>query len=367
AALRSALMAANERLNSHWRLVPEADADHIIVDMDSMYGPMSWLRLHAAGKQVIGLTSAARTQADFHLGRPFDENSAATLLSDIASRANVDLTVARPPAAQPQQSSPEPQPELAAPVDTVAATGPTETVPPDSAPTPQPAPPAPEPAPDVAPEPDPIPEVPSLPEPQPELEPVPEPAPAPAPPPRERTMVDWLSPGQLPMRGRYRRPSGPTLLIDTASGQYHGPTALKPLAPYFGGALERGDFEEIDAATWEREGTVAGPVQSLSRLLWLGGLLAGRGKLLPGLDPDGRYLLGKWPQTEREYPRHFEIAAAMMKGPSTLPDMAAAGGVPVEDVADFVNASLATGFVEFVPEAPPEPVEPPKPAGLFSR
>ena len=40
--------------------------------MDSMYGPMSWLRLHAAGKQVIGLTSAPRTQTDFRLERPIN-------------------------------------------------------------------------------------------------------------------------------------------------------------------------------------------------------------------------------------------------------------------------------------------------------
>src|SRR3546814_8331743 len=46
-----------------------------MVDMDSMYGPMSWLRLHAAGKQVIGLTTAQRTQTDFRLGRPFDSHS----------------------------------------------------------------------------------------------------------------------------------------------------------------------------------------------------------------------------------------------------------------------------------------------------
>jgi hypothetical protein len=40
--------------------------------MDSMYGPMSWLRLHAAGKQVIGLTSAARTQTDYRIERPIN-------------------------------------------------------------------------------------------------------------------------------------------------------------------------------------------------------------------------------------------------------------------------------------------------------
>ena len=69
-ALKSAFAEANARLDKRWRLVPEAEADHIVVDMDSMYGPMSWLRLHASGKRVIGLTDAPRTQTDFRLPRP---------------------------------------------------------------------------------------------------------------------------------------------------------------------------------------------------------------------------------------------------------------------------------------------------------
>src|SRR3546814_17942917 len=69
-ALKAAFTDANARIGSPWQLVPEAEAGHVMVDMDSMYGPMSWLRLHAAGKQVIGLTTAPRTQTEFRLGRP---------------------------------------------------------------------------------------------------------------------------------------------------------------------------------------------------------------------------------------------------------------------------------------------------------
>src|SRR3546814_16470166 len=88
---------------------------------------------------------------------------------------------------------------------------------------------------------------------------------------------------------------------------------------------------------------------------------------LPGYDPDGCYKRNKWPQTEREYPRHFRIATAMMKGPATLAEIAGASGMPVADVADFVNASLATGFADIAPNTPPEPAEPAKPTGLFGR
>src|SRR3546814_11900137 len=85
ADLKTAFEAANARLGGRWQLLPEADADHVIVDMDSMYGPMSWLRLHAAGKRVIGLTSAKRTQTDFHPPRPFHAPRSPLLLPPAAS------------------------------------------------------------------------------------------------------------------------------------------------------------------------------------------------------------------------------------------------------------------------------------------
>ena len=100
----------------------------------------------------------------------------------------------------------------------------------------------------------------------------------------------------------------------------------------------------------------------------MSGLSSGHGALLPGPDPDGQYRLSKWPQTEREYPKHFRIATAMMKGPATVNEVAEASGVSREEVCDFVNANLATGYAEFVPPPPPEPeAPPPKPAGLFGR
>ena len=58
-----------------------------------------------------------------------------------------------------------------------------------------------------------------------------------------------------------------------------------------------------------------------------------------------------------------------MKGPASVAEVADASGVSREEVADFVNANLATGYAEFVPPAPPEPDSPAqKPAGgLFGR
>jgi len=367
-ALKAAFAEANARLNGHWRLAPEAEADHIVVDMDSMYGPMSWLRLHAAGKHVIGLTSAPRTQTDFRLGRPFDSHQVARLLQDIAQHDGVDLSRSDADTTPAQDAVPEPSPEPvpdertghAAPRsdDTPAIPG-SETPASGHAAIPSGLTPAPAPQ-------DQLPE--EIPAPGPEEAAAPpEPAPILAALPRDPVFADWLLPGALAGRMRYRRDTGPTLLIDPATQTWHGPTPLKAIAAYFEGTVRREDFETVDDAQWARDSAAAGVAQPLARLRWLGGLVAGKGELLPGHGSDGRYVLNKWPQTEREYPKHFRIATAMMKGPATLPEIAAASGMPREEVADFVNAHLATGYAEFVPEPPPAPAEPPKSSGLLGR
>lgn len=348
AALQSAFKQANTTMNERFALAPEADADYVVVDMDSMYGPMSWLRLHGAGKTVIGLTSAPRTQADFRLGRPFDAVSLDRLLHEIADQAGIAVG---PPQTAPAAPPPAP----------VVQAEPVLPPAPPSGFTPAPAPQ------DRLPEeiPEPIAAESAAPMPEPLL--VPEPPVAVPTPSRDPTLADWLVPKALQQRLRYRRSAGPNVLIDPKTRQYHGPATLKPLAGYFEGTVQLADFDAIDDATWTREAAAAGEAQPLSRLQWYGGLLAGKGELLPGHDPAGRYRLNKWPQTEREFPKHFRIATAMMKGPATLDEIAAASGVSRGEVADFVNANLTTGFAEAVSETPPEPADTGKSGGLFGR
>jgi hypothetical protein len=371
AALKAAFVDANARLNGHWQLLPEAEAKYVVVDMDSMYGPMSWLRLHAAGKRVIGLTTAPRTQTDFRLGRPFDGNQVAVLLREVATDGGVDLSV-KAAGAEAAPSKP-----IDMPPETIRTASASE---PPLAETGKAGSPATGPSPEIAVAPSattavPPPEVTAAPAPQ---QPLPEtsastafadaPPPAAAPPPaRDPVFADWLAPGALRGRFRYRRNGGAVLLIDAAARQYHGPAVLKPVAAYFDGVVRSEDFETLDDATWVSESAALGAPQPLQRLQWFGGLLAGKGELLPGHDAAGRCQLTKWPQTEREFPKHFRIATAMMKGPATLPDIATASGIPLADVIDFVNANLVTGFAEFVPEAPTEPIEPAKPTGLLGR
>src|SRR5690606_40540392 len=112
-ALRAAFKDANSRLNGHFTLASTDAADYVVIDMDSMYGPMGWLRLHAAGKQVIGLTSAARTQADFRIGRPFDTEAMVEMLTQVAASAGVDLGAA--PAAPAATPTAQGEPDVEAP------------------------------------------------------------------------------------------------------------------------------------------------------------------------------------------------------------------------------------------------------------
>ena len=357
AALKMAFEKANASSGRLWTLLPEAEAEHVVVDMDSMYGPMSWLRLHAAGKRVIGLTSAARTQTDFHLVRPFDAASLATLLRSIAGDTGVGAPAAVTTAPAPAPAA-TPRPSGMAPAP----------VPQDQLPEEHP-----QPADEEAEAPAPAPRLPGSVEAgslgATTIKPVaPPPAPAP-PPPRERNLADWLGPNSsVSGRVRYQSAGGQGVLIDADARQYYGPALLKPLSGLFDDIVARDDFKPVSAATWASETAALGAPQPLGRLQWFGGLLAGKGKLLPGFDPTGQYKLGKWPQTEREFPKHFRIATAMMKGPATLDEIAGASGVTLSEVADFINANLVTGYAKFVPEQAPEPTEPPKPAGgLFGR
>ena len=369
AEVQSAFKAANAETGSQWTLVQGDDADYIVVDMDSLYGPMSWLRLHAAGRKVIGLTSVDRNQTDYRLPRPISADDFTVLLSEIAVDAPVEAAAAKVAAAETAAAA-SVAAMPAAVFDSVAI---------EANPAPEPEPePEPKPVPEPVPEPEPV----SIPQPEPEPEPapitepepvsMPEPEPVPEPIielPADRGLARWLLAGSLERRVRLQRGDGPVLLVDPRTRVWHGPATLKPLLTYFEGTLQLEDFSMPGAAAWESEAATIGDAQPLSRLQWLGGLLSGRGALLRGLDPDGKFRLLKWPQTEREYPKHFRIATAMMKGPATVAEVAEASGVPKEDVADFVNANLATGYAESSSDAPPQPEAPAnKPAGgLFGR
>ncbi len=359
AEVKAAFAQANAESGGRWALQGDDGADYVIIDMDSLYGPMSWLRLHAAGRKVIGLTAVERSQTDYRLARPLNADDLATLLRQIAAGAPSSTVFPAEPAATPlAHTTPAPAPGDQLPPPAAIQADVTEAAPPEA--------PAMAPLPGYGSMPDSAIDAPvAVIAPEPQWTPPPEPAVESRP---DRPLANWLERGALERRVRLQRNGGVVLLIDPRSRVYHGPAILKPLAPLFEGTWLIEDFATPDAAAWEAEASALGAPQPLARLVWLGSLLAGQGALLPGTDPEGNYRLTKWPQTEREYPKHFRIATAMMKGPATLDEVAAASGVQRGDVADFVNANLVSGYAELVLPEPPAPEEPPpKPGGLFGR
>ena len=86
----------------------------------------------------------------------------------------------------------------------------------------------------------------------------------------------------------------------------------------------------------------------LARLRLVAGLGAFDGALGGALDPTLPFRLPKWPQIEREFPRHMRIATALMKGPATIDELVSQLGLPYTEVADFLNAFVAAGFIEQV-------------------
>lgn len=329
------------RLGLDLRLVDNGEADTVVVDMDSLYGPMSWMQLHNAGRKVIGYTASARSQTDYHLPRPHDASQVDALLGELGARATSAVPA-------PASTSLETGTNAASPHGFTNAPAPTDQLPEETA-TP------------VADEEriQPIPEVimDAVVAPAVDVTAAQAPAaiadaPAAATPAAQAPTIDephlgnWLQLGRVPVRGRLQHEGCPALYIDTANRVYHGPASLKPVERYFDSTVAHDDFTPLAHAEWLRETRAAGDAQPLSRLVWYAGLLEGRGQLLPHVDAAGRYRLTKWLQTEREFPKHFRIATAMMKAPATVAEIAAAANVGAGDVADFINAGLAIGLVE---------------------
>lgn len=298
-----------------WTLANENEAEAVVVDMDSMYGQMSLMKAMSGGKVVVALTAGGRVDTDFQLARPVTAEGIATLLAQLESQA--------PPVAEPE---PEPAPAREEPAS-----------------APEPAPVA-----ETAPEPEP--------------EPEPEPAPA---PPADPRLADYLKPGLLQGPVRLQMDDAPAIVLDPGQGVYLGGATLKPLLPYATAIVRESDLEPVDPSQLPALAAELGGSHPFSRLAWILALGGHNGSLAPGYNPNDRYKLLKWPQTEREFPRHFRIATVMMKGPALLTEIAELSGASLAEVTDYVNASLAVGVAEPDIIAPSEP-EPAK-GGLLGR
>lgn len=363
AELTSLFKQANAQRGNRWLVAPEAEAGALVIDMDSMYGQMSLMKALGTGKKLVALTSGGRADTDYKLMRPVTAAAMGELLAAMEGGAATSAPAAAapadtpPPAAAPATSAPAPAatpasasaPAAATPVDQSTKitaelpAAPATPVPAAAAPAPAPAP-TPGPAPATA--------------------PAPAPAPTPA-PAATRTLADYLRPGAFTGPMRIKHGDAPEIVLDPESQTWLGGNALKPLMPYGAASLQDSEFTPVPAADLAALEAKNGGRQPYSRLAWLLALAGGSGALMPGFNPNEKYKLLKWPQTEREFPKHFRIATVMMKGPALLTEIAEASGVGLDEVIDYVNASLAVGVAE--PESGAIPVDAAKGGGLLGR
>jgi hypothetical protein len=321
---RNLLSPAAHRLRQSWEISNERDADLVIVDVDSVFGHMAWLKASGAGKRTAAFTERdSARESDLLLGRPLSLEGVVKLLlmfnlpsgaapqhapAPAAPPAPERETYAsefRPGDSRPQRVAPAPPPRAEAPVEA-------------------PRPPPPRPAPVAAPAP-----------------------PPPAPPPaRELTLADFLTGISLPGPARLVTAGAPDLLLDPASQTwYSSATGLRALAPHCARALVLGDWQLLNAGDFAAaKGTQT--AQPFSRLLWFYVLNRSQGELLSDLDRGARFKLARYPQSEREFAKHFRIGTFMMKDFASLEDIAEASGAALPDVVDYVNAYTAVGFVE---------------------
>ena len=178
---------------------------------------------------------------------------------------------------------------------------------------------------------------------------VPEPAPIAEPvlvgPVNAAEALAWsLDQGTFSSARKLVGPDGAELVVDPENNAYHfESTSLKPLAALL----------EQPASAWTpiysealKNARATHPAQSLERLRWYAGLIATPGILSRKLNRSERYKLSRWPETEREYPKHFRIAKEMLKEAATVDAIVTASGMPYEEVVDYVNASFAAGRIK---------------------
>lgn len=321
---RNLLSPAAQRLRQSWEVSNERDADLVVVDVDSVFGHMAWLKASGAGKRTAAFTERdSARESDLLLGRPLSLEGVVKLLlmfnlpsgaaPQPAAPAAPDrdrdresyASEFRPGDARPQRVAPAPPPRAEAPVEAPK--------------------PAPRPAPVAAP---------------------PPPAPAPPPPARELALADFLTGISLPGPARLVTAGAPDLLLDPASQTwYSSATGLRALAPHCTRTLVLGDWQLLNAGDFAAaKGSLT--AQPFSRLLWFYVLNRSQGELLPELDRAARFKLARYPQSEREFTKHFRIGTFMMKDFASLEDIAEASGAALPDVIDYVNAYTAVGFVE---------------------
>lgn len=328
----------------------QGSASALVIDVDTLYGHMTWLGSQKSGQTLIALTSGATANADYVLHRPVTMDAMRSIVHALGkgqgSAQHASAPVKETPAIRPSHSD-----EHATPVANHALS---PTLPPEdaikaAAHRPESAPLAQATTPVV------------------ETVVAPIVLPSPAPKPRERTLIDVLLANDLPAGPhKLELPGLPVLAVDLGQKVFLCSSGIKPFLPHTKPTLTPDAWQSLSAAEFSALRKSVGGTQPLSRLIWLAAL-GGSESVLHDAEPDARYKLTKWPQIEREFPKHFRIATAMMKGFFTPEEFAQQSGATVEEVREFLAASLATAHAEVEPKAAPEDSTSSPQRGLLGR
>ena len=343
------------RLPTRWEWSPDSTtADVQMIDVDSLYGHMDWLKAHAQGRRIICLTASTMSDKDIVVARPVSigglRHALALAAGDDVGESGVSAEQMAALAASAggtrgaavRVSGEQPAVLLAArrtgeqrAVDPTRKTGEQRAVGAPRKTGEQPAVSLPITAENPA----------VAPARSTDAARSPASQEAPAAPPRATRLVDYLLGGLLGEASLLARTGLPSLILDPAEDRYYGGLTLKPLLPYCQGAIKPTEWKPVSAAELERL-RAGGSGLPLARLLWLYALGNSNGhSLLGGLDREARFKLLKWPQIEREFPKHFRIATAIMKAPARIAEVAEAAAAPVNEVVDFINAYAVIGVV----------------------
>ena len=312
AQIRNLLRRAKSEIRSGWNLYAGDDTDLLIVDVDTVYGHMDWLRMLGQAIPVAALTRHTKFEDhDLILHKPVVMENLSELLQRAAEKTadrpeSATIRAVRQPLRTGKTPSRTEKPDL--------ETGAKHSPPADGG--------APESSPSAVTQ-------------------------APA---QVRSLLEWITQGELDGHSWLQVDDLPGLLLDPGERQFYTSASLGALSPYCVMTISAAQWKRLDseAATASRATLKAQP---LSRLLWLCHASGSNGRPADGLDINAQHKLGRWPQIEREFPKHFRIATEMMKQPATLTEIAERSGAPLADVINFTNAYNAIGYIETQPLA----------------
>lgn len=312
ARIATILERHRHKLSSSWRNAEAAEADLLLVDVESTYGQMDWLRARSRGRLVIAYTSAADPiEPEFSLRKPAVSGELIALLNRISANIGAGKSGAVP--MQPANAAVYETPVIAADSApaAVVATAASDTGAVISMPVAS------------------LPDVPSAPQ-EPDI-----------------YFLDELVHVLDASEGAVRLVCEglPSVIIDPTRQRWYAGVGLKALVGWSKHPVRREHLIHLPADELA-QATEIMPAHPYSRLIWLTHLARWEGRLDPGLPADARYRLTRWPQVEREFPKHFRIATAMMSGTGTVDEIAAQSKAGVADVVDFINAYNALGYVE---------------------